>query len=69
MPLEMKSKAELAAMIAERLGVPASHVMIHKHSTTPSGVTVVGVTRPVASAQRLADSVAAELRTPYYLKD
>ena len=43
MPLEMKSKAELAAMIAERLGVPASQVMIHKHST-PWGVTVVGVT-------------------------
>ena len=64
MPLEMKSKAELAAMIAERSGLPASQVMIHKYSTAPWGMT-----RLVASAQRLADSVAAELRTRYYLKD
>lgn len=69
MALEMKTKAEIAAIVARRLGISTSQVVVHEHPNAPWSVTVIGAVTPVSAMQRRADDLATALHGQYGLKD
>jgi hypothetical protein len=68
-PKEQKTAAELADMIAERLGIGGILVKVFKEPTYGWRATVI--TKPAAAvqAQAIADNIAQELGAHYDLKE
>ena len=69
MAKERKTTEELAAWIAEEIGVGADAVKVYADPAVGWHATVIAARGQAADLQRRADLAASELRALYDLKD
>jgi hypothetical protein len=69
MAKEKKTTTELAAWVAEEIGISAACVMVRTDPAIGWHATVIGALGQTNELQRRADLAASELRTLYDLQD